>query len=69
MNKARVFVRVVELDDARSWELRRGREVLAVVGSCREALEMAKRVASALAPSAVFVHRADGSVARIENFD
>jgi hypothetical protein len=68
VNKARLFVRLVESEDG-SWELRRGSHVVAELAAYDDALEVATELARLLAPSAVFVHRTDGSVTSIERFD
>ena len=68
MNKARLFVRLVESEDG-SWELRRGCHVVVEIAAYDHALEVATELAQLLAPSAVFVHRTDGSVTSVERFD
>jgi hypothetical protein len=68
MNKARLFVRVVELGDG-AWEVRRGRDIVVRLDAYAAALERAKELAATLAPSAVFVHRRDRSVTRLCDFD
>jgi hypothetical protein len=68
MNTARLFVRVVESQDG-SWELRRGRDRVAVLRTYDQALSAAFEVGALFAPSAVYVHRANGSVERVADFD
>jgi hypothetical protein len=68
MNKARVFVRIVECDDG-TWEWHRGRAVVGFSTSFGAALDAATGLAVSIAPSALFVHTRDGKIERLASYD